>query len=368
MNWSNMSGLVENVGRPGENFNRSEGRAYSNVIERIDSFDQLTQMYLEFSERGRNEHHRRRIVFRARCSAEVAEQLSTTNRNLLPVEVMLPLSQIHPGETDFLVTLGENVHPSEIPEWEEVYQYWQNPNGHGRTPSMQIERLNQGNFRLTNQVVESDVDCLTEIWRPFGWTREGVLHFIQNYQQEGKFFSGVVDPATNTLVSASMAEGIELAGIQLIEGTEYGTLPGHEGHGYCTAAVVGLHAQILQHHRESGAEQLPLILSEFSMTSRSDIVGRHAGMTIPLVEGTSGLENTPIQVLRYNVSVLDRRAPNSISWRGLGDQRNTYRDAFRTMHRYWRNFIVGVLPAQAIEEQYSPEQIEQMLSQFQQRS
>lgn len=123
---------------------------------------------------------------------------------------------------------------------------------------------------------------------------------------------------------------MELAGVQMFEGTEYGTLPSHTGHGLCTAAVIGLHAQILDRHYYGQQDRAtPLILSEFSMSSRSDIVGRHAGMTIPYVEGSTGFEQTPFQVLRHNVSVQDGLARNDLSWRSWQhEQKAQYRDAF----------------------------------------
>jgi hypothetical protein len=71
---------------------------------------------------------------------------------------------------------------------------------------------------------------------------------IEHYREDGKFFSGVYDRQKNCLVSACLAEGMELAGADLFEGTEYGTVPGEEyrGHGLCTAAVIALNAQIMQ--------------------------------------------------------------------------------------------------------------------------
>lgn len=373
---------VKCVGEPGEDFARSEGRAYFNGPDRIDSYQQLTQLYRDFSARAREQYDRRRVVFRVRCTDAVVTQLVAENR--LPVEVILPLRLIDPATTDALITLGENVHTSEVREWPAVYQYWQRPNGNGRTPIEQIARHNPNRVRLTNDLVPADAETLHRIWQPFGWTLQGVEEFIRDYRTDGRFFSGVVDRQTNTLVSACMAEGITIAGIPLIEGTEYGTLPGQEGNGYCTAAVVGLHAQILQrmvysaelqNSGETASEttqperlHLPLILAEFNMTSRSDIVGRHTGMTVPLVEGTPGLESTPIQVLRHNVSVFDRHQPNTVTPDDLAEHAGRYREAFGRTYPYWRHFIVGMLPAEAIRNHYSREQVALMLSRLEQRS
>jgi hypothetical protein len=356
-----MSGIIESIGRPGENFDRSEGRAYRNDEDIVTDYATLVEQYHQFAQAGFETHHRRRIVHRLRCTAEVVEQLLSPE-NTVPVEVILPLSSIHPESSDALVTLGENIHPSEVPEWADVYRYWQHPNGNGRTPLQRIERL-PTRFSLVNTPRLEDVACLARIWQPFGWTPAAIESLIESYQAEGKFFSGVFDREQNCLVSACLAEGMNLAGIQMFEGTEYGTLPESSGHGLCTAAVIGLHAQILQQHLYNGEHtEGPLILSEFSMTSRSDIVGRHAGMTIPYIEGSQGYENTPFQVLHHNVSVRDGHQRNELRWKQWNHQQKAnYRQAFATPYPYWRNFIVGMLSAESIAQHYSETQVAQVL-------
>lgn len=230
-------------------------------------------------------------------------------------------------------------------------------------PLDRVQSIDFNQFFLSDQLNESDADRLAQIWQPFGWTRNGVSAFIQ--AQEDHFtgwFSGARERENGQLVSACMGEGLRLAGAYIVEGTEYGTLSGYEGNGLCTAVVSLLHAQVLNDTLYTTGNT-PLIVSEFNMTSRSDIVGRHAGMTIPLVEGTSGLEDSPIQVLRRNVSVLDRYPANTtISWRDLGEARSTYRDAYRTTFGFWRNFIVGLLSRESIEKNYSQSQVTEMLS------
>lgn len=341
---------------------RNEGRAYWSYETRISEFWELNQAYRDWLAQSR-ENGRRRTVLRAICSQEVVNQLLQSD---LPREVIIPLSNINPESTDYFVVLGENVHPSEIPEWSEVYNYWQRSNGSQRTPIDRIERAvdNEG-FTLTNDLTLEDTAELMEIWRPFGWSETAVQTFINTYRDNPKmWFSGLRDPRSGKLVSACEAELANFAGVNLVEGTEYGTLPGYEGLGLCTAAVTALHAQVLNDtYYQTG--EMPLIIAEFNMTSRSDVVGRHTGITIPLVENTPGLEATPIQVLRMNVPVLDRHTPNDQNYRELGNRRQHYRDAYRhTYHRYWRNFIVGILPQSSIENYYSLEQVEQILARF----
>lgn len=339
---------------------RNEGRAYWSYETRVENFWELNAAYRNWLATSK-ENGRRRTVLRVRCSQEVVDRLLESD---LPREVIVPLNTIWPESTDYLVVLGENVHPSEVPEWSEVYNYWQHPNGSHKRPMDRITNATQNEgFQITNVLTLDDVPQLQEIWRPFGWSEQAVISFVNTYRDNPKlWFSGVRDPRTGQLVSACEAELANLAGISLVEGTEYGTLPGYEGMGLCTAAVTALHAQVLRDtFYQTGVA--PLIMAEFNMTSRSDVVGRHAGITIPLVENTPGLDNTPIQVLRMNVPVLDRLTPNNISYRGLGDKKDHYRDAYRhTYHRYWRNFIVGTLPLSSIEANYSAEQVETILS------
>ncbi len=360
----NQSGFSAGPGGPGLNLERTEGRAYYNFEERIATLETLVSEYEQFH-RLALENGRRRSVFRARVSQEAFQAI---NINSLPLEVALPLSHINPEETDVIIMLGENVHNSEVPEWDSVYNYWRHPNGNGRTPLNRVENINRADYHLTNQLQVEDAARLAEIWTPFGWTETSAREFIEKYQQhpEGIWFAGVIDRNTNQLISACMGEGLQLGEVFLIEATEFGTLPGLEGNGFCTAAVTTLCAQILRDTFYTNGT-MPLLVSELSMTSRSDIVARHAGWSIPGVEANQDLDQ-PIQVLRYNVSVKDRRDRNQLRWQDLGEDRLRYQEAFSTPYRFWRNFIVGMLPLSAVNAHYSPEQIETMLSQLQERA
>lgn len=352
---------VINTGVLGPDFNRSYGRAYLNAEERVDSVSGLQDLYQKF-QTDALEKGRRRTVVRVRCSREVfteATALPPDDPHALPIEVALPLVCVDPQETDVILMLGKNVHPSleTVPEWSEVYQYWQRPNGRGLTPTQRITTLDPKRYRVVSRPLPEHAVDLRHLWAAFEWQEAGIATFINEVADRAhQWFSGIVDRHNGRLVSACMGEALTIANQLIVEGTEYGTLPGYEQQGLCTAAVVALHAQILQDTLYQTG-QVPLIVSEFNMTSRSDVVGRHAGMTIPLVEGSSHLEHTPFQVLHRNVTVLDHLPASDINWRALGDQRQTYREAFRSPHRYWRNFIVGLLSRSAIETHYSPEQV-----------
>lgn len=369
-----MSGeRITSTGTVGLDLYRSEGRAYHNVDQRIGSLIELRELY-EQSHGQALEAGRRRMVLRARCSRETfveAMAIPATDPQALPIEAALPLVLLDPQQTDVILMLGKNVHPSleEVPEWAEVYGYWQQPNGrsHGRnfTPPQRVEAVDSQRYQLINQPRPEHVDDLTTIWAAFGWGRAGVAEFIQELpEQTDQWFAGYMDRETGQLVSACMGESLSLANQRIVEGTEYGTLDGFEKQGLCTAAVVALHAQILNDTLYQTGE-MPLIVSEFNMTSRSDVVGRHAGMTIPLVENSPHLGNTPFQVLRRNVSVIDHHPPTNIRWRDLNDRELRFREAYRHNHyRYWRNFIVGMLPQQTIATHYSADQVRAIMERF----
>jgi len=365
-----MANQVESLGGWGINHSRPEGRSYNNRKERMASYTELRQEYFTFhndSLRLKNEVSsevggRRRCVFRTICSAATFQEL--TQAQELPLEVAIPLDVVHPGESDYLIMLAENTHASEVPEWLNVYAYWQTANPTLNTsPQDRVLNITQ-QYAPTTELLISDVDNLTALWQPFGWERSAVADFIANLPDTStKWFAGIRD-MSGALVSACTAEQLQFPTLDLIETTEYGTLADHEGQGLCTAAVSVLIANILNktlYHSENPVN-LPLMVAELNMSSRSDIAARRAGMTIPLVENVANLESTPIQVLRQNVSVLDRRPVNQTSYY---DQENRlhFRDAYRnTYYRYWRNFIYGVLSQTAVQEFYSREQVQKILA------
>jgi len=372
------SAEIISTGVPGPDYARSEGRGYFNVRSEVNRFSQLEQLFSLFQHKATQERGRRRVVVRAVCTANVVNELlaNQEHRDRLPLEVLIPLNIMDPQEERFIVMLGQNVHSSEAPEWNEVYQDWQQPQQNRVSPLDRVARLQETPFQLTSQINEADIECLAQIWKPFGWTPEGVASFIERFNAQdprntNAWFSGVRNTENNELASACMGEPLHLnretpnrRGVQIIEGTEYGTLRGMEGRGLCSAAVIGLHAQILNNHLydETAPGIIPIILSEFNLSVRSDRVGRHAGMTLPLVEICPGLEDTPIQILRRNVSVLDGKPVNGLSSENFGDGSENY--------QYWRNFIMGALPYTSIQNDYSREQVEQIysFSNFQKRN
>ncbi len=393
-----ISEIITSAGSVGLDLYRSDGRAYK-TQEKIYSNPEKLLGDLEDMNRTSRELGRRRWVLRGVARQPLAEDLVGNNQ----LEVSIPLSVLHGNYTDRLVMMANNVHRSDVPEWDEVYEFWQNPYPKEVNPVMNVYSIPE-QFSVTNRIDDSDVEDLMEIWQPFGWTEIGIREFIKvkdaavdqlRFTQwdlerlehrewasrsarewtsmdvsnvHGLWFSGIRDRSTGRLVSACQAESIYFGGILLVEDTEFGTKADFQGMGLNTAAVTALNAQILSdtlygksrfNHRHS--RRTPLIYSELSMTSRSDIIGRKAGMTIPLVEGRSGLEQ-PTQVIRRNVAVLDGQAPNDLSLNELGEQGGFYRESYGENFPYWRNFIAGVLTKGAIDRYYSKKQCEQILS------
>ncbi len=336
---------ITSTGKIGMDLERSDGRAYLTMSEIITNPEDLMSAYTDLSKQS-EQYRRRRKVLRARCSREVVFAMTEQDPNAF--EVAIPLHLFEEETDDFLIVMGANVHSSPVPEWEAVYQYWESRNGQSRTPVQIVEQL-PTQFQLVQTFNEGDVPELRKLWNAFGWSKEGLMQMQQNVGN-GIAFSGVRDTETSKIVSATMGEILSVAGVNLAETTEYSTDPNYRKLGLCTASVIGLSAQLL--NELEGLGGIPLIFAELNMSSRSDIVARHAGFTIPGVEGKSGL-TAPHQVLRANVAVLDGMSANSLNWRDLGSDRNAYRAAFAYPHRYTRNFVVGTLTAKFIRMNYS---------------
>ena len=358
--------LPTSVGFGGKDFLRSFGRAYFNVEQRIVDPTVFQREYETFS-RESFQHGRRRHVFRARVSEEVG---ASVEQGTYPLEVALPLHAIDETTTDHMLVVADDIEQVSVPEWNAVYQYWRSPFTHDMSLDRMTRAVDHGGtqFHLTNQPNEHDIETLTKLWFAFGWTRPQISDYIEQrvFDTDAAWFSGVRDKTTNELVAACCGEQLNLSGVSIVESTEWATAQGYEGHGLCQASVTGLIAQIL-HDTEYRGRGTPLIMGEFNMTSRADMVARSVGMTIPYVEGVRGLEQTPRQVMRQNVSVFDRHPRNNRSYASLQESEKVwFRDAYRGVpYTYLRNFIVGMLPKSRIDTLYTKNAVENILSMYQ---
>ncbi len=377
-----MSEIVTSTGVVGLDPFRSEGRVYETLGEVCTAPDQLME---EFGvvrglalDRGK-----RRWVLRAVVEEDVRSDIGDSNN----IEVDIPVGLTDNRSSRRLIVLAENIHRSEVPEWEDVYRFWQEPYPKEIDPFGNLDSISE-QFQLTRIANISNpwqheefLEDLFEIWRPFGWTRKGIQEFTHKYSNlyfvggtkddHGVWFSGVRDRSSRRLVSACQAESLYFGGVLTVELTEFGTKPDFQGKGLCSAAVTGLIAQVLRDTLYAGGGYLssrPLIFAELNMTTRSDVIARKVGMTIPSVEGQTGLQS-PTQVLRRNVSILDGYEPNDLRLVELvpqfgGPLADHFRDAYGENYPYWRNFIVGILPREAINRYYPFEQTERILAHY----
>ena len=353
-----MSEIITSAGSVGIDYNRSEGRVYQTLDCVVESASVLADTFSELKEEAFT-RGRRRWVLRAVLENDARIELGDleVSNN---IEIDVPLSLIDPGSTRRLVILAENVHRSDVPEWQEVDSYWRKPYTREINPLQAVISIPE-QFRLTDRLEQDDAPDLANIWTPFGWNLNGVREFINTCKENSNlWFSGVRNSA-GRLISACQGEGITFGGIFLVEGTEYGTLPRFEGNGLCTAAVIGLHAQILDESLYR-RDQIPLIYSELNLSVRSDAVARKTGMEVPLI---ACRDNTlPYQVLRRNVSVVDHQEPNDLSLEELGDRREHYEQAYGETFRFWRNFVAGILPREAIDKYYLFEQCQEIIMHY----
>jgi hypothetical protein len=143
-----------------------------------------------------------------------------------------------------------------------------------------------------------DADSLLSIWEPFGWSREGVLSFIESYNNgEAGWFAGVRNEH-GILCAAAKAEKLRLGDTTIIESTEWSTHPDFRRHGYATIAAIALNALILNDSDSTGRMS---IFAEANMAPETPgfRVAHRAGFTT-LADLTSPIPN---HVLPQHVSV-----------------------------------------------------------------
>jgi hypothetical protein len=350
--------LLTSTGGAGIIEQRSAGRTYFTSDAKATRADKLLRK-MELVHNSMERHNSRREVFRANCTPEVISELESHGK--IP-SVKIPLSELGRGN-DILATFEHNTHESDVPEWDAIYADWKHkkeiPN-----PVDQIDRLPNG-YSLTNDLKSTDAETLYELWKPFGWTRQKIKGFLNTYKDKNNLWVSAVRDNNGRLASACMGEALVFDGIYMVEATEFGTRVDERRKNLSAVAVIGLNAQIIQRALYE-EDHVPLIISEYNMdpSSRSDKVGRKTGMTIPGVDGVEGLTD-PIQVLRKNVAVLDGGVPNNLLFGQMPDEyRKKYREAYKDTHRYWRNFIVGMMTKENMDKYYSPDQTEQILARF----
>ncbi len=329
------------TGKPGEPEKRSFHRLYQTPLQSVNDIDSLIGGYSKLKEKSEG---LRRIVYKCLCTNEVLNQAIASN---LPIEAVIPMSLVT-GHEESIIFIGENFHESPR-------------QGKGiitntiieQNPIDKIRSITKKGFSLSNQLLDSDLENLFNLWNRFGWTKEAIADFIKKIQSGEKnlWFSGTRSQ-TGQLVSATQAEAVEFAGLRYVETTEYSTLDGFEGNGLCTASVEGLIAQILndtQYHLENN--QIPTVITaEFNTSSTSSAVGANAGYIIPTYH-----ESIP-QILSYNVAVIDGQPANKVSFEKWPQNENEI-----PLH-YLRDFAVAILPQKNINRYYSLQDVKSIIN------
>jgi len=335
-----MSDLeVTSTGTPGDTPEERGDRSYQTLGKVVNTREEIVAACERVMDHCET-HNSRRGVFKACVGENVVQYL----RSIQPLntEVVADLSVVD-SSYPWLTLLAWNCHETPSPELDEVARYWEHQNEEGmtKTPLERVGAVVNRGYSLTDCPKLHDAEALAKIWRPFGWTNDGVMSFINGFVDNDRVtFSGVRDTYGN-LVSVTIGERVDFGGVTFYEASEFGTLPHPDlrGHGLCTAALVGLHAQILEKHATDPSA--PVIYAEFSTAARSDIVGAHTGMIIPEDDRqTPG----PRQILYSNVPVEDGLPPSNV----------------HPNNPYLRNFVFGLLPRESIDNFYAPKQRQQI--------
>ena len=258
-------------------------------------------------------------------------------------EVFLPLAEFT-GDGSALTYLAQNSSTrfSQTPIDTILQETSTYKNGHTAPLENISKMLNEG-FTFSNKISETQIDQLQELWgHTFGWSKEEIINLNSRLQAnidkpptERDVWLSIVQKDGN-IISAAMAERLTLQGengrkIDLVESTEWVTKKGFEKNGYMTATLNYLNAQII-HDLQESQNGLPIIFAECNFATRADISGNKVGFKIPE-------RSHATQILIQNVSVND----------GFSKQFGPFRD-----------FLFMYLPVTTIEQNYSPQQVEEI--------
>lgn len=288
-----MSGLVESVGNIGI-ARRSDGRIVSIVGTPVETVTEIRDQGRNFL----NQHRKNRLDTRLQLKVEGNTGLVKDPRIAKHIEGYLQPDQNNPTG---IIFLGHNrplrgANENLGSEWKAVQELWtQEPR---LTPLQQIAKLRENGHTLTKSLGVTDADSLLSIWEPFGWSREGVLSFIESYNNgEAGWFAGVRNEH-GILCAAAKAEKLRLGDTTIIESTEWSTHPDFRRHGYATIAAIALNALILNDSDSTGRMS---IFAEANMAPETPgfRVAHRAGFTT-LADLTSPIPN---HVLPQHVSV-----------------------------------------------------------------
>lgn len=316
---------------------RQDGRLYVNATEFSADPIQVLRNFRRLREIG-NRHPARigRVVFRGLIGEEVLAAIMDSD---LPsnLEVLLPMDNF--AQTGFLAYLASNrFGRTPIVSSKEMVCETNRYSHKNVEPVDHIQSLSCEGYRFTDQVEQSDIGRLHDLWGPtFGWSLKEVANLAKRIEidrqqsPEARGIWIVLVRNGTEIVSAAMAERLTIPGrkapLELVENTEWCTRSGYAGRGLITAALVVLNAQVLRDMRHLN----PLIFAECNFQTRSDVAGHKAGFRIP------DRAFAP-QILVQNVGVNDGQL--------LAESGRL------------RDFTFMYLPQDIVEGRYSPEQAE----------
>jgi len=328
---------------------RTFGRKYLTVGHAINSGKELFFNFYNFL---RDSVEGRRFVFRGLLSKEAQDAAVKYH---IPVEAKIPMKLVtgDNNEESAIVYIAKNRHRSPTQGENQKERIKNRTNG--RKPIERARDIKTDNeFIPIKNLTPDDSKDLFELWKRFGWKENEIVNFITRVMSGEKnlWFSGVRDIKTGRLVSACNAEAIEFSGIRYIETTEYSTLRYYEGKSLNTTAVSGLIAQVLSDvYYKKNDNLINVITAEFNTSSNSASVGASSGFIIPEVQGVSG-------ILSYNVAVDDGQAPNEVF-------KNSDKTDRGIPYSMLRDFALGVLPIQNINDLYPEEVVQEIINLYQ---
>lgn len=248
-----------------------------------------------------------RVMAKMPISQETAKMLIEDSEIANDIEVIAPFV----GSEDMYLNIANNGRQRELPVARDAVMYATDTYIHERTmPVERMRGLYDRGFRFINNLEDDGVrEQVFQLWSTtFGWKHDELDGLRDRLRinshlsaDERLMWATFLVDRQGTLVSAAMAEGIELDGKLLVEATEWNTEEQHRGKGLGTAAVMATNAQVLAdiYGRESF---LPfLVYAECNFLTRADFLGYGAGFEIPNRNIFSG-RRTP-QVLSANVEV-----------------------------------------------------------------
>ena len=264
---------------------RPDNRLYNNVphyvTDPVEVRHGLNQMVQNAGQSGGRIS---RVVLRAVAGDEAAAALIAGQPTDL--EVALPLHEL--GRRGWLLVFGHNHQtrqplPGSAAALTEAAT-WRS----GKSPQEHVATAAQAGATHSTTISPGDYSQLEELWRPtFGWSDTDIANFAERLAYEHTrpaaertvWFSALW--TGNVLVSAAMAEALNLPGLRLIESTEWRARPGYEGGGRTTANLALLNAQICSGIDRSG--ELPLIFAECNLGGAYR-AGAGAGFGVPSQE------------------------------------------------------------------------------------